>query len=74
MPNPIFNMMNRNSNPDMQTQLMQFMKQMKGKNSDKELNDLISSGKISQAQLNQVQAKAQQMQRLFDGFKNMFGF
>lgn len=65
MPNPIFNMM---------TQFKQFMGQMKGKNSYEVLNDIVSSGKISQAQLNQVQTQAQQMKSQFDGLKNMFGF
>lgn len=74
MPNPIFNMMNRNSRPDMMTQFRQFMGQMKGKNPDEMLNQLVSSGKISQAQLNQAQSQAQQMQSQFDGIKNMFGF
>ena len=59
MPNPIFNMMNRNSRPDMMSQFRQFMGQMRGKNPDEVLNNLVSSGKISQSQLNQVQAQAQ---------------
>ncbi|MDE5582425.1 MAG: hypothetical protein K2K16_12975 [Ruminococcus sp.] len=74
MPNPIFNMMNRNTRPNMQTIFRQFMGQMRGKNPDKEINDLISRGEISQAQLNQIQAQARQMQSLFDGMKKMFGF
>lgn len=74
MSNPIFNMMNRNSRPDMMTQFRQFMGQMKGKNPDEMLNQLVSSGKVSQAQLNQAQSQAQQMQSQFDSMKNMFGF
>lgn len=74
MPNPIFNMINRNSRPDMLSQFRQFMGQMRGKNPDEVLNNLVSSGKISQSQLNQVQIQAQQMQNQFDGLKNIFGF
>lgn len=74
MPNPIFSMMNRNSRPDMMTQFRQFMGQMKGRNPDDMLNQLVSSGKVSQTQLNQVQQQAQQIQSQFDGMKNMFGF
>lgn len=75
MPNPIFNMMSKgNSRPNMMTQFQQFMGQMKGQNPDEILNNLVSSGKVSQAQLNQVQAQAQQMMSSFDGLKGMFGF
>ncbi|MBD5158871.1 MAG: hypothetical protein HDT23_01315 [Ruminococcus sp.] len=74
MANPIFNMMNKNTRPNMQTMFQQFMGQMKGKNPDEVLNNLVSSGKICQAQLNQAQAQAQQIQSQFDGMKNMFGF
>lgn len=74
MPNPIFNMMNRNSRPDMFSQFQNFMGQMKGKNPDEILNNLVSIGKINQAQLNQAQAQARQMQGQFDGMKKMFGF
>lgn len=74
MPNPLFNMMNKNSRPDMMSQFRQFMGQMKGRNPDEILNNLVSGGKISQSQLNQVQAQAQQMQGQFESMKNMFGF
>lgn len=74
MPNPLFNMISKNSRPDILTQFKQFMGQMKGRNPDEILNNLVADGKISQSQLNQVQAQAQQMQGQFDGIKNMFGF
>lgn len=74
MPNPLFNMISKNSRPDILTQFKQFMEQMKGRNPDEILNNLVAYGKISQSQLNQVQAQAQQMQGQFDGIKNMFGF
>lgn len=76
MANPIFKMMNSGNrqNGNMLSQFQQFMKQMKGRNPDQMLNELVSSGKVNQAQLNQVQGMAQQMQSQFDGMKNMFGF
>lgn len=75
MANPIFNMMNGGNNrPNMMNQFKQFMGQMKGRNPDEILNSLVSSGKVSQDQLNQAQSMAQQMQGQFDGIKNMFGF
>lgn len=75
MANPLFKMMNKgNTRPDMISQFKQFMGQMKGQNPNEILNNLVSSGKVNQAQLNQAQAMAQQMQSQFDGVKNMFGF
>lgn len=52
----------------------QFMQSMRGQDPNKILNQMISSGKISQQQLNQIQAQARQMESQFDGFKKMFGF
>ncbi len=75
MANPIFKMMNGGNNrPDMMTQFKQFMGQMRGQNPNEILNNLVSSGKINQAQLNQVQSMKQQMMSNFDGLKGMFGF
>lgn len=75
MANPIFKMMNGGNNrPDMMSQFKSFMGQMKGRNSNEILNNLVSSGQISQSQLNQVQAQAQQMQSSFSNMKSMFGF
>lgn len=74
MANQIFKTMNGGNQPNMMMQFKQFMDQMKGRNPDEILNNIVSSGKVSQDQLNQAQAMAQQMQGQFDGFKNMFGF
>ena len=75
MDNTIFQMMHGgNGRPNMMNQFKQFMGQMKGRNPDEILNSLVSSGKVSQAQLNQAQSMAQQMQGQFDGIKNIFGF
>lgn len=72
MPNP-FNILGRNQNP-MMGQFQQFMNQMRGRDPQQMINELVSSGKINQNQLNQIQRQAQQMQNMFDGMKNMFGF
>lgn len=53
---------------------VQFMNSMKGKNPNEILNNLVSSGKVSQQQLNIAQQRAKQMSGFFDGFKSMFGF
>ena len=47
----------------------QFMQSMRGQDPNQILNQMISSGRITQQQLNQVQMESQ-----FDGFKKMFGF
>lgn len=75
MTNPIFKMMNGNNNhTDMMNQFKQFMGQMKGHNPNEILNNLVSSGKINQTQLNQVQTQAQQIEKSLSSMKNMFGF
>ena len=52
----------------------QFMQQMKGKDPNQIISQMLQSGKINQQQLNMVQQQAQQMQSQFAQFKNMFGF
>lgn len=53
---------------------VQFMNQMRGKDPNQLLQDMLSSGKINQNQLNQAQQMAKQMESQFSGFKSMFGF
>ena len=73
MPNPVFNALGGNQQPNMMQQFQQFMSQMKGQDQDKMLNDLVSSGKVSQQQLNAAQKQMQQMRGMFDGMRGMFG-
>ncbi len=74
MANPIFSALGGGAtrNPMLQ-QFPKFMQMMKGKNPTEMLNELVSSGKINQAQLNEAQRQAQQMGGVFDQFKGMFG-
>lgn len=53
---------------------VQFMNQMKGKDPNQILNQMLSSGRINQDQVNQAQQMAQKMGEQFNGFKSMFGF
>ncbi len=64
MPNPM----------QMISQFPMFMQQMRGKDPQQVLNQLMQSGRVSQQQLNQAQQMAQQMQGQFDQFRGMFGF
>lgn len=55
-------------------QFPQFMQQMRGKDPNQVLQQMLRSGKISQQQLNQAQMAASQLQGQFDQFRGMFGF
>ncbi len=74
MPNPIFNALGGGApqGPMMQ-QFPKFMQMMRGRDPQQMLNELVSSGKVSQAQLNAVQSQARQIGGMFDQFKGMFG-
>lgn len=71
--NPFFQAMGGNRQPNMMQQFQQFMNQMRGKDPDAMIQDLVSSGQVSQQQLDQAQRQAQQMQGMFEGMRGMFG-
>ena len=50
-----------------------FMQQMRGKDPNAIINEKVSSGELTQAQLDQIQKQAQQMQGMFEGIRGMFG-
>ena len=49
------------------------MNQMRGKDPNAMIQELVSSGRLSQQQLDQAQKQAQQMQGMFEGMRGMFG-
>lgn len=67
--NPFYQAMN--PRPNMMQQFQQFMSQMQGKDPEAMLNDLVSSGRVSQEQLNAAQQQAQQLANVF---QSMPGF
>ena len=71
--NPFFNAMGGNKQPNMMQQFQQFMNQMKGKDPNAVIQDMMQSGKITQDQYNQTRQQAQQMQGMFEGMRGMFG-
>lgn len=71
--NPFFNAMGGNKQPNMMQQFQQFMNQMKGKDPNAVIQDMMQSGKITQDQYNQARQHAQQMQGMFEGMRGMFG-
>ena len=70
--NPFFNVMG-NHRPKMMQQFQSFMQQMKGKDPNAIISEMMQSGKITQEQYNQAQQQAKQMQGMFDGMRSMFG-
>ena len=73
MSNPIYQVMNRNRQPNMMQQFRQFMEQMRGKDPNAMIQELVSSGRVSQQKLDQAQKQAQQMASMFEGMRGMFG-
>lgn len=69
--NPFFQAMGGNRQPNMIQQFQSFMQQMQGKDPKAMLNDLVSSGRVSQEQLNAAQQQAQQLANVF---QSMPGF
>ncbi len=74
MPNPIFNALGGGmpQNPMVQ-QFPKFMQMMRGRDPQQMLNELVSSGRVNQAQLDAAQKQYQQVGGMFDQFKAMFG-
>ena len=71
--NPFFGVMGGGGRPNMMQQFQQFMNQMKGKDPNAVIQDMMQSGKITQDQYNQARQQAQQMQGMFEGMRGMFG-
>ena len=67
--NPFYQAMN--PRPNMMQQFRQFMSQMQGKDPKAMLNDLVTSGRVSQEQLNAAQQQAQQFANML---QSMPGF
>lgn len=71
--NPFFQAMGGNQRPNMMQQFQSFMRQMRGKDPNAMIQELVSSGRVSQQQLDQAQRQAQQIANTFQsmpGFSN----
>lgn len=71
--NPFFQAMGGNQQPNIMQQFQSFMQQMRGKDPNAMIQELVSSGRVSQQQLDQAQKQAQKMQGMFEGMRGMFG-
>lgn len=74
MANPLFNALGGGGQNPMMRQFAQFMQQMRGRDPQQMIDDLVKSGRINQQQLDQIQQQARQMGGMMDGMRNMFGF
>lgn len=76
MPNPLFNALNgtQGGPMNMVQAFQQFMQQNQGKNPNEFLQKQLSSGRFTQAQLNQAQQMAKSIEEKFNELKGMFGF
>lgn len=71
--NPFFQAMGGNRQPNMMQQFQSFMQQMRGKDPNAMIQELVSSGRVSQQQLDAAQKQAHQMQGMFEGMRGIFG-
>ena len=76
MPNPFFTAMGgpQGGPMNMVHAFRQFMQQNQGKNPNEFLQNMLSSGKLNQQQLDQAQQMAKQMEGPLSGLRSMFGF
>lgn len=79
MANPFFNAMGGSGSPqggpmNIMQAFQQFMQQNQGKNPNEMIQQLLSSGRLNQQQLNQAQQMAKQVEGPLGALKGMFGF
>ena len=78
MSSSLYNSMGRQNQNPIGGQFQQFMGQIKGqmqgRNPQDVINQMVSTGQLSQQQLNAIQQRAQQIAPMLNGMKNMFGF
>ena len=74
MSSSLYNSMGRQTQNPIGGQFQQFMGQMQDKNPQEMINQMLTSGQLSQQQLNAIQQRAQQIAPMLNGMKNMFGF
>lgn len=72
MPNPLYNEMQKNAPNQLETVFERFMNQFKGQNPTAIINQMVQSGRISQAQLNVAQDRARQLGSMFEGLRGKF--
>ena len=79
MANPLFNALGGSAGAqggpmNMIQAFQKFMQQNRGKNPNDVIQQMVSSGKLNQSQLNQAQQMAKQIEGPLSGLKGIFGF
>lgn len=74
MPNDLYQQMQGQRGNPLEQNFMNFMNQFRGQNPRQIIDSLVSSGKLTQQQLNAAQQRAGQVSDMFGGFKPRFGF
>lgn len=78
MANPLYEALGQGQVNDEITQMMnafpQYMQMMRGKNPLAVVNHLLSSGRLTQQQLNAAYSRIQGYGNVLDKFKTMFGY
>lgn len=77
MANAIYNQLNKQTpqqGGNMLQQFQSFMQAYKGQDPNALIQQAVSSGRISQEQLNLIQQRAGQIAGMLDGLKGQFGF
>ena len=74
MPNELYQQMQGRQGNPLEQNFMNFMNQFRGQNPRQIIDSLVSSGKLTQQQLNAAQQRAGQVSDMFGGFKPRFGF
>ena len=72
--NSLYNTLQPQQNGNIMTQFFSFMQSARGQNPQQIINSMLSSGKLTQEQYQQVQERAKQLGSQFEGFKQSFGF
>lgn len=74
MPNDLYRQMQGQRVNPLGQNFMNFMNRMRGQNPRQIIDNLVSSGRLTQQQLNAAQQRAGQMSDIFGEFKPRFGF
>ena len=74
MPNNLYQQMQGQQGNPLEQNFLNFMNQMRGQNPTQIINQLVSSGRVTQQQLNAVQQRAGQIGNMFGGLRSRFGF
>lgn len=61
--NPLYNMLNQNNNNDLISRFAEFKRTFQG-NPQQQVQQLLNSGKMTQAQFNQLSAMANQLKNI----------